>query len=296
MNGRILKGVGGLYSVELENGDVIEAKARGIFRNQEISPLAGDHVVLDGSEERHGIITQILPRKNHLLRPPISNLDQLIFVVSVCDPKPNPLILDKLIAVAEYKKIEPIIVITKVDISSGDALFKTYQEAGFRTYLISNEEPSSAAPIKKLLAGKLSAFTGNSGVGKSSLLNNIAPKLSVATGDISKKLGRGKHTTRTVELFPLEDGGYIADTPGFSSLETGRYEIILKDELQYCFREFQPYLDQCRFHGCSHVLDKGCAVLEAVKNGRISASRHSSYCIMYEEAKNIKEWEYNTKD
>ncbi len=290
--GLLLKGVGGLYRVVTESGQLLDAKARGVFRNQERTPLVGDRVLIEQTDEKTGVICEILPRKNELRRPPLSNLDQLIFVVSVCDPRPNLLILDKLIAIAEHKGIEPIIAITKVDMDDGYDLYEIYRKAGFRTFMLSNLEQNSADEIKELLAGKISAFTGNSGVGKSSLLNNIAPELSLQTGDISKKLGRGKHTTRSVELFALDNGGYVADTPGFSAMETERYDIIFKQDLQNCFREFRPHLNDCLFHGCSHVADRGCAVLDAVSQGLISKSRHESYCTMYEEAKKIKEWEY----
>ncbi len=291
--GLLLKGVGGLYQVELENGEILEAKARGVFRNKELVPLVGDRVLIEQIDAENGVINEICPRKNQLRRPPLSNLDQLIFVVSVCDPRPNLLVLDKLIAIAEYKKIEPIIVITKVDMDDGADLYEIYQKAGFQTFMLSNLDQESAAPIKALLKGKISAFTGNSGVGKSSLLNNIDPRLSLETGDISKKLGRGKHTTRSVELFRLPDGGYVADTPGFSAMETDRYEVIFKNDLQDCFREFKPYLGHCYFNGCAHLSDRGCAVTEALQKGEITKSRHESYCAMYEEAKKIKEWEYH---
>ena len=291
-NGLLLKGIGGLYSVKLENGEILEAKARGVFRSKNLIPLVGDRVAVSRTEDGNGIITEIFPRKNQLRRPPISNLDQLFFIVSTCEPKPNLLVLDKFIAIAEYKKIEPIIVITKVDIELGEKLNQIYQKAGFCTFMLSNLEKDAAAPIRKLLQGKISAFTGNSGVGKSTLLNNILPGLSQQTGNISQKLGRGKHTTRSVELFPLDEGGYVADTPGFSAMETQRYEVILKDELESCFREFHPYLGHCRFTGCSHVNDKGCAVLDALHDGKIAQSRHESYGMMYEEAKKIKEWEH----
>lgn len=291
--GLLLKGVGGLYQVELDHGEIVEAKARGVFRNKELVPLVGDRVLLDQTDGTVAVIHEICPRKNQLRRPPLSNLDLLVFVVSVSDPRPNLLVLDKLIAIAEHKGIEPIIVITKVDMEEGEALYEIYQKAGFQTFMLSNLERESAAPLKALLKGKISAFTGNSGVGKSSLLNNIDPRFALETGDISKKLGRGKHTTRSVQLFRLEDGGYVADTPGFSAMETERYEVIFKQELQHCFREFRSYLDQCYFNGCAHLSDRGCAVLEALEKGEIMKSRHESYCVMYEEAKKIKEWEYH---
>ncbi len=295
IQGLLLKGIGGFYYVETESG-VVECKARGIFRNKDLSPLVGDRVLIERTEEEKGVINEILPRKNQLRRPPIGNLDQLVFVVSICEPSPNTLVLDKLIAIAEYKKIEPIVVVTKTDLQSGEAFRDCYTDAGFRTFTVSASAPETVEPIKELLAGKLSAFTGNSGVGKSTLLNRIAPQLALETADISKKLGRGRHTTRQVELYKLDNGGYVADTPGFSAMDTDRYEIILKDELQYCFREFEPYLGKCQFHGCSHTSEKGCAVLKAVEAEKIRKSRHESYVSMYEDAKKLKEWEYSSKN
>ena len=295
IQGLLLKGIGGFYYVETDDG-VVECKARGIFRNKDVSPLVGDRVLIERTEDGKGVINEILPRKNQLRRPPVSNLDQLIFVVSVCDPYPNTLVLDKLIAIAEYKKIEPVIVLTKTDMQSGESLYYCYTSAGLRTFLVSAHDPETAKPVKKLLAGKISAFTGNSGVGKSTLLNNIDPRLSLETSDISKKLGRGRHTTRHVELYKLDNGGYVADTPGFSAMDMDRYEIIFKDDLQYCFREFEPYLGKCQFYGCSHTAEKGCAVLEALREGNIQKSRHESYLSMYEDAKKLKEWEYSSKN
>ena len=189
----------------------------------------------------------MLPRKNQLRRPPVSNLDQLIFVVSICEPYPNTLVLDKLIAIAEYKKIDPVIVITKTDIQSGDSLCDCYASAGFRTFLVSGSAPETAEPVKQLLEGKVSAFTRQFRSRESrTLLNNIDQNLSLETADISKKLGRGRHTTRQVELYKLDNGGHVADTPGFSAMDMDRYEIILKDDLQYCFREFEHYLGKCQ--------------------------------------------------
>lgn len=294
--GLLLKGIGGFYYVETQSDGILECKARGVFRNKEVSPLAGDLVMVERTEPDKGVIDEILPRKNQLRRPPVSNLDQLIFVVSVCEPRPNPLLLDKLIAIAEYKKIKPVVVITKTDLSPGDELCRIYSHAGFDTIMLSNQEPEAVQPVKDILQGKISAFTGNSGVGKSTLLNNIAPELELETAGISKKLGRGRHTTRQVTLYKLDNGGYIADTPGFSALETGQYEVILKEELQYCFREFSPYLNRCRFRGCSHTSEKGCAVIAAMEAGEIERSRHASYREMYEEAKKIKEWELHPKE
>ena len=291
-DGLILKGIGGFYYVEAA-GAIYECKARGIFRSQDIKPVAGDRVTFSLGDDGKGIIEDILPRKNFLVRPPIANIDTLFFIVSTTEPLPNTFILDKLIAIAEYKDIAQAIVITKVDLERFADLYEIYTNAGFAVLVADYDDASSIERIRKICGSGINAFCGNSGVGKSTLLNAIDAGLNQETGEISKKLGRGKHTTRSVELFKLKNGGYIADSPGFSSLELNRFEIILKDQLQFCFREFADYIDKCKYTGCSHTSEKGCAVLDAVNSGAIPASRHESYVKMYEDAKNIKEWEHN---
>lgn len=287
--GKIIKGIGGFYYVDCD-GEVFECKARGSFRKQGITPLVGDNVNISIFDNSENAIEEILPRKNELIRPPLANLDTLFIVASLVDPKINTLILDNLIAVAEYKKIEPVIVLTKIDLDDSADKYKTiYENAGFNVVLCDNTDSRGADEIRTLLGGKCSAFTGNTGVGKSSLLNNIFPSLNLATGETSKKLGRGRHTTRHCELFKT-DGDYIADTPGFSSLDFQRCEKILKDDLPHCFREFEDFLPYCKFSTCTHTCDKGCAVVEAVEQGKISKSRHDSYVSMYNEVKDIKEW------
>lgn len=283
--GIIVKSIGGLYFTE-SSDNVYECKARGVFRNKGIAPCVGDRAVFED-----GVITEILPRKNHLIRPPLSNLDQLIFVVSVAEPSPNMLLLDKFIAVAEYQNIEPVIVITKTDIEDCSRIVSIYEKTGISIYTIDYNSDNPAEKIRVLLKDKISAFTGNSGVGKSTLLNEVCGDFNIPTGEISKKLGRGKHTTRHAELYKLPWGGYIADTPGFSTFETNKYNIIRKEDLADCFREFRQYECDCRFRDCSHTTEKGCRIIEAVENGEIPQSRHESYCSMYDEAKQIREWE-----
>ena len=283
--GIIVKSIGGLYFTE-SSDNVYECKARGVFRNKGIAPCVGDRAVFED-----GVITEILPRKNHLIRPPLSNLDQLIFVVSVAEPSPNMLLLDKFIAVAEYQNIEPVIVITKTDIEDCSRIVSIYEKTGISIYTIDYNSDNPAEKIRVLLKDKISAFTGNSGVGKSTLLNEVCGDFNIPTGEISKKLGRGKHTTRHAELYKLPWGGYIADTPGFSTFETNKYNIIRKEDLADCFREFRQYEGDCRFRDCSHTTEKGCRIIEAVENGEIPQSRHESYCNMYDEAKQIREWE-----
>ena len=288
--GKIVKGIGGFYYVDAD--DVIyECKARGNFRNKSMSPLVGDNVEFSINENAENRIEEILERKNSLVRPPLANLDILFIICSLVDPKINLLIIDRLIAVAEYKNIEPVIVLTKTDLESDyQKYIDIYEKAGFKTIAVNNNDFSVADEIKKLMADKVCAFTGNTGVGKSTLLNNLFPELNLETGETSKKLGRGRHTTRHSELFKV-CGGYVADTPGFSSLDIQRYDKILKEDLPHCFREFRDYLGDCRFTTCTHVNDKGCAVCKALEEGKISESRHSSYVAMYNEVKDIKEWQ-----
>ncbi len=289
-NGKIIKGIGGFYYVDTGN-EIYECKARGNFRKQGISPLVGDNVEISINDNAENTIDTIYPRKSELIRPPLANLDQLFIVSSLVEPKINTVIIDNLTAIAEYKKIEPIIVITKTDLDTSAKKYKQiYEGAGFNVVICNNTTGEGGEEIRKLLNNKCSAFTGNTGVGKSTLLNNIFPELKLKTGEISKKLGRGKHTTRHCELFKA-DNGYIADTPGFSSLEFKQIEKILKDDLPYCFREFEEYIGYCKFSTCTHTNDKGCAIVDAVNNGKISKSRHESYISMYNEVKDIKEWE-----
>lgn len=284
-SGIILKCLGGLYTVESPDG-IIECRARGIFRNKGISPAAGDNVTVE-----NGVISEIADRKNFLIRPPLANLDQIIFIVSTVSPPPNFLILDKFIAIAEYKKIEPVVIITKTDLGDGSLVKEIYTSIDIKVLEVDYGDDSTVQAVREILKGRVSAFTGNSGAGKSTLLNAVDSSLSIPTGEISKKLGRGRHTTRHAELYKLKDGGYIADTPGFSTFETNRYDIIRKEELADCFREFAGFTENCRFRDCSHTCEKGCAVVEAVKNGQIPEKRHESYCAMYDEAKQLREWE-----
>ena len=287
--GLILKGIGGFYYVKA--GDTVyECKARGVFRRNAITPLVGDHVKLLIEENQSPVIAEILPRKNSFIRPPMANLDQLVLVAATCDPAPSTLVIDKIIAAAEDKGISPILVISKIDLEQAQWLRDIYEPIGFPVVLVSSATGEGVEQVKELLRGKITAFTGNSGVGKSSLLNQIDRRFCLETGEISRKLGRGRHTTRQVELFPLEGGGYVADTPGFSAIQMERYDVVHKEQLPYCFREFEPFLDQCRFPSCSHTCEKGCAVLEAVREGKISRSRHESYVALYQEVKDWKEW------
>lgn len=288
--GIIIKGIGGFYYVEAADGIIYECKARGIFRKEKIIPLAGDRVEVTVDENNKNSIDKILERRNMFKRPPIANVDKLVIVSSACDPRPNLLIIDRLTAVAVYKNVEPIIVFTKNDLQSTDEFVKIYKSSGFKTFSVSNETGQGIDEVKNALKDGTVVFTGNSGVGKSSLINKMYPEFCLETGEISKKLGRGRHTTRHVELLKI-DNGYIADTPGFSSLDFETNDLIKKDELAYCFPDFANYIDSCKFSTCAHVNDKGCRLVEAVKNGDVMPSRHESYVTMYNEVKDIKDWQ-----
>ncbi|MEG0571220.1 MAG: ribosome small subunit-dependent GTPase A [Oscillospiraceae bacterium] len=291
IDGLILKAIGGFYYVETTNG-IYECKARGVFRNIDVSPLVGDNVKIDIQDNMKGIVVEIYPRKNDFMRPPMANIDTLFIIASIIDPAPSFLVLDKLIAVCEYKNIEPVIVLTKLDLANCKDIEKIYVNAGLTVILPYDNNCSNYSKIYSLMEGKKCAFIGNTGVGKSTLLNNMFPKLCLQTGEISTKLGRGRHTTRQVELFKIEDlNSYIADTPGFGTMDIQKYQTIRKEELSLCFRDFLPYINDCKYTGCSHTVEKGCSVLKALYDGEIEPSRHNSYKEMYLQAKDLKEWE-----
>ena len=288
LTGIVLKGIGGFYYVETA-GEVYECRARGIFRKDRVSPMTGDYVHITVNPDSENVIDEILPRKNSFQRPPISNLDQLIIVTSICEPNPNTLIIDKLTAIAHFKDIEAIIVVTKADKRETDDLIKIYKNSGFQAYSVSGSSGEGVPEIKNVLQGHVSAFTGNSGVGKTTLINCIDKELVLKTGEISHKLGRGKHTTRYTELYKVS-GGYVADTPGFTSLDFGNDESVFRDDLQFCFKEFTPLLGKCRFSTCSHLTDAGCSIREAVEKGTIEQSRYDSYKAIYSEVKTRERW------
>ena len=282
----ITKGIGGFYYVRTAQG-IVECKARGIFRKRGITPVAGDLVELspDGT-----MIDEILPRKNVFVRPPVANLDVLFIVASTTQPVPSTLVLDQLAAAAIYKDVQPVLVVTKADLAAADKLAQAYATSGIPLVQLHYETGEGLDTIRGYIQGHLCAFCGNSGVGKSTLLNALAPELKRETGQISQKLGRGRHTTREVEIFEV-CGGRLADTPGFASLEAQKLCRIPKEDLQHTFPEFEPYFGQCRFTGCSHRSETGCAVREALAQGKISQSRYASYLSMYADAEARKEWE-----
>lgn len=290
LDATIIKGIGGFYYAEVAE-EIYECKARGNFRKNKISPFPGDRVSITINDNTENTIDKIYERKSLLNRPPIANLDRLYIVLSVCQPKPNMLVTDKITAIACKNNIEPLIVITKTDLESFDEIKNVYIKTKFPVFVVS-ENDGSLENLKESFEGRISALCGNSGVGKTTLLNKMFPDLKMKTAQISDKLGRGRHTTRHVELLPVKNG-YIADTPGFSSVDFEKSEIILKDNLASCFPEFDDFTDKCKFSSCSHTVDKGCAVLKAVSDGIISPSRHKNYVAMYNEVKNIKEWEIN---
>ena len=290
IKGIITHSISGFYYVEAADA-VYECKAKGAFRKEKITPLAGDIVDIETDGEK-GTVVSIYPRKNFLLRPPVANIDVLFILASVERPKPNLYVIDKLSAFAVYHGITPVIVFSKTDLGPAEPYAGIYRKAGFTVLECSAEDGTGIEEIKNMIENKVCAFSGNSGVGKSSVINRLIPGIGLETNEISDKLGRGRHTTRSVSLYKA-CGGYIADTPGFSSLdfeENG--ERIYKDELVDCFPEFSPYIGNSRFSlSCSHTADKGCAVVEAVKNGEIPEERHLSYCRMYDEVKNFRKWD-----
>ena len=289
-NGRIVKGIGGLYSVDTGNG-ILQCRARGKFRLEKITPMVGDEVTAEITGDGKGYILQIHTRKNSFVRPPVSNIDILIVVASAAEPVTRTILIDRMCAVAVNKEIEPVVLINKCDMDRGNNLYDIYSFAGIKVLRMSAVTGEGKAELLDTLEGKVAAFAGNSGVGKSSILNMVAPEHAAAVGAINERIGRGRHTTRHVELFKVGNKTFVADTPGFSSFDESAADIIEKEELEYTFSEFIEYIPQCVFTGCSHVNDKGCAVRAAAEDGKISRSRYENYIVMYNKAKEIKKWE-----
>ena len=289
MNGIIIKAISGFYYVS-DGEKTYECKARGSFRESGVSPLVGDRVEFEQTQEKKGLVTAVLPRKSLLSRPPVANIDKLFIVSSYKKPAPNAYIIDKLTALAEYKEIEPIIVFNKCDIGGFEDWERIYKTAGFKVFTVSAESGEGIEHLKNELKNFVSAFTGNSGVGKSSILNALFGEMKLETGAVSDKLGRGRHTTRHTELFALPEGGFVADTPGFSSLEYDCADYEFKENLVYYFRDLKQYADGCRFTSCTHTCEKGCDIIRAVQNGEVAESRHRSYIALFEELKDLKPW------
>lgn len=284
-----MKALSGFYYVDLD-GETVACRGRGKLRYQKVTPLVGDRVAVTLNGDGTGVVDAVLPRRNQLTRPAVANIDQLVILCANVNPVSDPYLIDRVCSVAEGKGCEVVIAINKCDLDPGDALFETYTAAGFPVLRLSAVTGEGIGPLKELLQGKVSAFTGNSGVGKSSVLNALEPRFALETGEVSDKLGRGRHTTRYVELFRVGTA-LVADTPGFSSFDADRLGLLDKEALADTFREFRPYLQDCRFVGCSHTKEKGCAVLEAVEAGKIPRSRHASYVRLYQEAKERRPWE-----
>lgn len=291
MEGIILKALSGFYYVDDGTGTLTACRGRGKLRHEKLTPLVGDRVSFTPLDNGQGALDAILPRKNEFYRPAVANIDQLVIIAAQATPVTDPFLIDRVIAIAEGRGCESIVCINKCDLAPGEDLARIYEKAGFPTLRVSAETGEGMDRLRELISGKVSAFTGNSGVGKSSILNALEPGIALKTGGVSEKLGRGRHTTRHVELFRLSCGGIVADTPGFSSFDVDKMELCRKEELAGRFREFAPYVDQCRFQDCAHVKEKGCAVLAAVKAGEIAKSRHESYVRLYEQAKQIPDWE-----
>ena len=290
ISGRIVKALSGFYYVQTADG-LVDCKARGRFRKEGVTPLVGDWVDIS-VENGKGMLEQIMPRKNSFIRPAVANLDMLILLVSEVIPVTEPFLIDRITAIAGDQNVPVVICVNKSDLKPGTSLRDIYTKAGYDVVMTSAVTGEGIEQLRQLISGKVVAFSGNSGVGKSSILNRLKPDLAVETGAVSEKLGRGRHTTRHIELFSLDEKTFVADTPGFSSFDTEQMEIILKENLQYAFGDFAPFLGQCQFHDCAHLKEPGCRVREAVQDGRIQPTRYDSYVRLYEKAREIKIWEH----
>jgi len=242
-------------------------------------------------ERGKGMVEKILPRKNKFIRPAVANMDALVVFAASVNPITEPYLIDRVAAIAGDQNVPVILCVNKCDLDPAEDLVRIYENAGFTVICTSAETGEGVEELRSSIAGKLVAFTGNSGVGKSSVLNRLAPELNLATGEVSEKLGRGRHTTRHVELYWLGDETYVADTPGFSSFDTDQMDVILKENLQYAFPDFSPYIGKCRFDDCSHRKEPDCAVRSAWETGKIEKSRYDSYLKLYEKASQINLWE-----
>ena len=288
MEGRIMKSLSGFYDVQTET-KLITCRARGHMRRG-VTPLVGDFVQIS-VERGKGMLEKILPRKNAFVRPAVANLDLLVVFAANVNPVTEPFLIDRVAAIAGDQEVEVILCVNKTDMDPAENLTAIYRKAGYTVIQTSAETGAGVEELRELLKGKFAAFTGNSGVGKSSILNALEPELKLPVGEVSEKLGRGRHTTRHVEVYRLEGDILIADTPGFSSFDTDQMEVILKENLQYAFPEFGRYIGCCQFRDCTHRKEPACAVTEALANGEISQSRYDSYLRLYEKAAQINEWE-----
>ena len=286
---RIIKALSGFYYVQAEDG-VVECRARGRFRRQDQSPLVGDFVRITRQGDK-GVLEALLPRKNAFIRPAVANIDQLVVLASCAIPVTEPFLIDRVLAIAQLQNVPALVVVNKDDLAPAQPLAEIYRRAGVPVLVTSAETGEGIEALREALAGKLSCLTGNSGVGKSSLLNRACPQLQLPVGEVSEKLGRGRHTTRHIELYSLGSNTFVADTPGFSAFDTERMELVHKEQLQYAFPEFAPYLGHCQFPDCAHRKEPGCAVRKALAEGKIGQTRYISYERLYELASQLKEWE-----
>ena len=289
MTGRIIRSISGFYDVQTPAG-VVTCRARGALRRGSASPLTGDMVEIT-AEGKKGMVERILPRKNRFVRPAVANVDALVVFAANVNPVTEPFLIDRVAAIAGDQEVAVYLCVNKCDLDPAVDLVRIYGHAGIPVIRASAETGEGVEELRELIRGKLVAFTGNSGVGKSSMLNRLCPNLDLPTGEVSEKLGRGRHTTRHVELYDLGEETFVADTPGFSSFDTDQMDVILKENLQYAFPDFGAYLGQCQFHDCSHRKEPGCAVRSAVEAGDLEKSRYDSYLRLYDKASQIKEWE-----
>ena len=290
--GRIIRSLSGFYEVQTPEG-VVTCRGRGSLRKQQESPLTGDIVEIT-AEKGKGMVERILPRRNRFVRPAVANVDGLVVFAANVNPITEPFLIDRVAAIAGDQDVPVYLVINKCDLDPAIDLYRIYKNAGFTVIVASAETGEGVEQLRSVISGKLTAFTGNTGVGKSSMLNRLCPGLQLATGAVSEKLGRGRHTTRHVELFSLDDNTFVADTPGFSSFDTDQMDVILKENLQYAFGDFSPYLGKCRFHDCTHREEPGCAIRIAVDAGEIEMTRYDSYLRLYEKSSRIHQWENKT--
>ena len=290
MTGRVGKALSGFYYVDTGDG-VLTCKARGKFRKTGVSPLVGDRVECTALGGGEGVIEAIAPRRNAFDRPAVANIDQLVIITSEAIPRTEPYLIDRMTAIAALKGCDVLVCVNKCDLASGEELRDYYTRARYPVVRVSAATGEGLDELRNAIRGKLSAFTGNSGVGKSSILNALDPRFQIKVGEVSQALGRGRHTTRHVELYRLAGGAEIIDTPGFSSFDTESLSLELKQHLPETFPDFAPYLGDCRFVGCSHTKEKGCAVLQALRDGKIVRGRHESYLRLYDELKDLKEWD-----
>ena len=287
---RIVKALSGFYYVQTPDG-IVECRARGRFRKEGVTPLVGDLVQISRETNGKGTVDAILPRRNFFVRPALANVDVLVVLASCAIPETEPFLLDRIFAIAERQNVPVLLCVNKDDLCSGEPLRRIYAHAGFDVLCTSAETGEGIEELRSRIRGKLAAFTGNSGVGKSSVLNALEPELKLAVGEVSEKLGRGRHTTRHIELYRFSDGTLVADTPGFSSFDTEQMDLIPKEELQYAFADFAPYLGKCQFRDCAHRKEPGCAVRKALENGLLEPTRYESYERLYELSSQLKPWE-----